>query len=181
MRVAFLLENSLTSKTDRVCLDASSFCPVEHQRSFCFSSPVPWSWECDSNLSRKGRFLHLPESSETVSSAFVWSENSLQFLSHHTATAMATSARKRAPLHLERTRVSLLSSSFSCAMIAWPMGHWAEVAGYLTSIPNLCSVSIESPKSPTSVEHVEAQKILVKQIAGPLTGAPTFDWIPANS
>ena len=72
---------------------------------------------------------------------------------------MATSARKQAPLHLERTRVSLLSSSFSCAMIAWLMGHWAKAAGYLTSVPDLlslrsCSVSIESLKSPTSAEHV---------------------------
>ena len=82
---------------------------------------------------------------------------------------MATSARKQAPLHLERTRVSLLSSSISCAMIAGLMGHWAKAAGYLTSIPNLlslrsCSVSIESPKSPTSAEHIEAQKVLVKQM-----------------
>ena len=127
VRVAFLLENSLTpdrpasfvsaeSKADHVCLDASSFCPVEHLRSFCFSSLVPWSWECDSTFSREGRFLHLPMSSETVSSVVAWSanesENSLQFLSHHTATAMATSARKQAPQHLERTRVSFLSSSF---------------------------------------------------------------------
>ena len=70
VRVVFLLENSLArlpasfvsaeSKADHVCLDASSFCPVEHLRSFCYSSPVPWSWECNSTFSREGRFLHLP-------------------------------------------------------------------------------------------------------------------------
>ena len=116
--------------------------------------PISWMskkqtshWcRCDRTFSREGRFLHFPESSETVSSAFVWLKNSLQYLSHHTATSMATSARKQAPLHLERTRVSLFSSSFSCAMIAWLTGHWAEAAGYLTPNPNLlslrpCSVS----------------------------------------
>ena len=49
------------------------------------------------------------------------------------------------------------------------MDHWAKAASYLTSIPNLlslrsCSVSIESPKSPTSAEHVKAQKVLVRQM-----------------
>ena len=94
--VAFSLENSLTlnrslasadSKTDRVCLDASSFCPVGTPEILLFFFPVPWSWECNSTFSREGRFLHLPKSSETVSVVSVWSanelENSLQFLSSH--------------------------------------------------------------------------------------------------
>ena len=161
------------SKAEHVCLDASSFCPVEHLRSFCHSFPVSWSWECDSNFSRERRFLHLPVSGETVSSVFALSanefENSLQFLPHHTVTAMATSAHKQAPQHLERTRVSLLSSSFSCAVIAWFLARWAKAAGYLSSIPNVwslrsCSVSVASLNSLTSAEHVEAQKVLVKQM-----------------
>ena len=82
---------------------------------------------------------------------------------------MATSARKLARLHLERTRMSLPSSSFSCTIIAWLTGHWAKAAGYLTSVPDFlslrsCSVSTESLKSPASAEHVETQKVLVKQM-----------------
>ena len=78
---------------------------------------------------------------------------------------MATSAREQAPLHLERTSVSLLSSSFSCAMIAWLMVRWAKAAGYLTSVPN--SLSLRSAGYLTSVPNS-----LSLRSAGYLTSVP---------
>ena len=115
------------SRMDRICFDASSFCPVERLRTFHVSSPVRRSWKCRNRLSRDRLFLHLPVGDRTVPSFCDWSakelESSLQFLSHHTATAMVTSARKQTPQRLEQTRCSLLSSSFCCAVIAWLVTH----------------------------------------------------------
>ena len=152
---------------DYICLDASSFCPIERLRTFHVSSPVRLSLECHSSSSRNGVFLRLPVDSGAVPSLLDSSakelENSLQFLTYHTATAMATSARKQKPHRLEQTRISLLSGSFCCAVVVWLVAHWGKASGYLTTIPDLlslrsCTVSAENLHSLTLLEHIEAQK-----------------------
>ena len=82
---------------------------------------------------------------------------------------MATSARKQKPHHLEQTRVALLSGSICCAVVAWLVAHWGKASGYLTAIPDLlslrsCCESAENLHSLTLTEHIEAQKVLVKQL-----------------
>ena len=98
---------------------ASSFCHIERLRTFHVSSLERWSEECHNSLSRNGIFPQLPVVSGAVPSLLDSSakelESSLQFLSHHTATAMATLARKQKPHRLEQTRISLLTGSFCCA------------------------------------------------------------------
>ena len=42
-------------ETDPFRVDASSVCRSERERL-----PVPWSWECQSTLSREVLFLHIP-------------------------------------------------------------------------------------------------------------------------
>ena len=81
----------------------------------------------------------------------------------------ATSARKQKPHRLEQTGISLLSGSFCCAVVAWLVAHGGKASGYLTTIPDLlslrsCAVSAENLHSLTLTEHIEAQKVLVKQL-----------------
>ena len=76
-------------------------------------------------------FLHIPGQRDERFSTFSVEaastlEDLLDFSLHHTATALAR------PHHLERVRVALLSNSFSCAVIAWLLGHWAKAASYLS-------------------------------------------------
>ena len=84
---------------------------------------------------------------------------------HHSATALATSARKQSPDYLDRTRVVLLSSSLSCC---WLLLHWAKAAEYLERIPTPQAMrasvaSSASPSSLSSSDHGEAQVALVRQ------------------
>ena len=150
------------SRMDCISFDASSFCHMERLRTFHISSPVRWSWECHSSLSRNGVFLQLPVDSGQVPSLLDSSaeelERSLQFQTHHAASGMATSARKQKPYRLEQTRVALLSGSICCAVVAWLVDHCSKASGYLTAIPDLlslrsCSVSAENLHSVTLTEH----------------------------
>ena len=85
-------------------------CPLEHERLFRFSSPVPWSCECQSTLSREVLFLHIPgrhhgrvsaRSDETANTL----EDILDFLPHHTATALATSAHRGFGVRLDSSQL----------------------------------------------------------------------------
>ena len=110
-----------------VCWKAPGFHPL------CLGS-----WECRSNISRTAVSPHLMAarresfnaSVETASTLEYW----LDFSPRHTATAVATSARKQTPQHLERVRVAPLLDSFFCAVIAWLLAHWAKAAFYVSFI-----------------------------------------------
>ena len=136
---------------------------MERERLLWFSSPVTWSWECRNSISRTGHILHISwQRDEKASTSSVVTASTLEdllvFSPHHTATALATSARKQTPQHLERKRVALLK-----------IAHWTNAASFVSFITeppamrSLFRVIREPPALPPS-DRVRAQEVLVKQL-----------------
>ena len=77
----------------------------------------------------------------------------LNFLPHHSSTALATSARTQHLVRLERIRRKLLARSMPCVVVAWLLAHWAKAAKYLkfgalarmTLDPRALFLSVPSP------------------------------------
>ena len=79
-----------------------------------------------------------------------------------------TSARRQAPHHLEHTRVDLLLH-LSCSLVDWSLAHWANAAGYLSSVSDSLalrsfSVSEDCLSVLPPSTHVQAQKVLAKRM-----------------
>ena len=98
----------------------------------------------------------------------------LDLPSHHTATALATTARKQHPLRVERARRELHGRSVPCVGVADILVRWATAAGNLELMPTPwdvrpMSVGASEVAKLSPSDRCASQVNLVKQMCRSVT------------
>jgi len=96
---------------------------------FCYA---PYQFKDKNCIQEPSGFLRPPTALER--------EVLLDFEPRHTMTCLPTSARKQKALLLEDSRCSLLGNSFSCAVVAWLIAHWAVAEDLLPFVPTVADM-----------------------------------------